>query len=80
MPLLCEMTLDEQKAYTESVWSNIHIDPTSAGVGCPHCHSITCVPTGFDTQIAICDECGKSFTVTRSKVGPRKMDFYYATL
>lgn len=83
MPLLCEMTLEEQLEYSRSVWSSIDTDPSASshvGVGCPHCHGVNPVPKGYDIQICICNECGKNFTVTKMKIGPLASEYYNATL
>ena len=83
MPLLCDMSLEEQLEYTRAVWSSIEVDPLALrheGVGCPHCHMINAVPRGYDIQICICNECGEEFTVTKKRIGPTSMEFYDATL
>lgn len=49
------------------------------GVGCPWCHMIQVVPTGYDFQFCICDNCRKSFTVTKKKMPNGAPDFYDIT-
>lgn len=83
MPLLCDMSLEDQLRYSQSVWSTIDIDPQgsfSTGVGCPHCHAVNTVPKHYDIQICICNVCEKNFTVTKKKIGPLAIEFYDATL